>query len=197
MNEWPDGLKVAVAAIVLVVIIAIVFAFVNMTQNASQEGQDKLGDSISSFDEKSFAQWDGTEISGQVAIGAVTQFAGQAMSVEIDTIACPKGALFGCQVEEDLASGSEAPTAEDKQPQVGVRGVTWDYKETGDGELAKTDSIMSTLTKKNSPNYVNKNAKFYSHVHRSVNGVITGIHMQQVGLKDDVCGLNTAGGGSD
>lgn len=68
MGEWTSGVKNAVAAIVLLVIIGLVFGFVYMASNANDTSQDQLAGQLSSMDNKAFDAFDGTELNGaQVA----------------------------------------------------------------------------------------------------------------------------------
>lgn len=54
MGEWISGVKNAVATIVLLVIIGLVFGFVYMASNANDTSQGQLAGQLLSMDNKAF-----------------------------------------------------------------------------------------------------------------------------------------------
>ena len=74
MTEWSDGFKLAVTAIVLVVVVAIVFSFVYLAQNSANEGEEKLATEVSGFSEKEYSQYNETTLTGSVVATAIERY---------------------------------------------------------------------------------------------------------------------------
>ena len=85
MEEWTSGVKNAIAAIVILVIIGLVFGFVYMATNANDTSQDQLAGQLSSMDNKAFDPYDGTELNGAQVASAISQFKNQDVAVVVET----------------------------------------------------------------------------------------------------------------
>jgi hypothetical protein len=100
MAEWPVLAKIAVAALILIIICAAVFFFVNTTLSATNNGGQKLSGVMSDLDEKVFAPYDQTVVTGARVLSAIKEFKEQnvAVIVRTSTPALTAGGMGGQDV---------------------------------------------------------------------------------------------------
>lgn len=167
MTDWSDGIKNAITVIIIVVIVGIIFGFVYMAMQANQDGQDKLSAQISSLDEKSFAEFNGTTVSGQKVISAVQQYQGAETGIAITTLKDTSGTNY-CAELASLPSWSTID--ESSGGYIVADGLTG---ETSDGK-------MSMITDKTEDTYIRPNAKFSAHLIRDTNELVVGVAFEQL-----------------
>jgi hypothetical protein len=157
MTDWSDGIKNAITVIIIVVIVGIIFGFVYMAMQANQDGQDKLSAQVSSLDEKSYAEYDGTKVSGQKVIAAVQQYQGTETGVIIATARDTGGKNYCAQL-------TTTTTGTDSKNEI-----------TG----KSADGTMADITDKTKVTYVRPNAQFKATLIRDTNEQVVGIDFVQ------------------
>jgi len=174
MTEWSDAIKNAIVVVIIVVVVGIIFGFVYMAMQSNQEGQEKLSDQLSSFDEKSFGPFDGTTVTGQQVVSAIQQYSGTNVAVTVTTKS-GKTTAYYCRALVSADAGSDKTwELVETDPKAPVFANTGDH--TGTAEAPTT---IASATDKSYKTYINPNAKFVSTLHRNNNGVITGIEFVQ------------------
>lgn len=179
MEEWTSGVKNAIAAIVILVIIGLVFGFVYMASNANDNSQDQLAGQLSSMDNKAFESYDGTELNGAQVASAISQFKNQDVAVVVETANSSiinYGTVIDGVGKTDLTvNGNNADnvsTSLFKEVGVGIDGQT----------LMSSDNRMDNTAyskKKASNAYINSAAKYDSVLVIDNNNTIIGIWMKQ------------------
>ncbi|MBR1737714.1 MAG: hypothetical protein IJ736_11975, partial [Firmicutes bacterium] len=83
MEEWTTGVKTAVAAIILVLIIGIVMSFLYMGYSAAENSQDTMAAQTASLSEKIYSPYDSKSATGADVLSAVEQFKGQDIGIVV------------------------------------------------------------------------------------------------------------------
>lgn len=162
MTEWSDGFKMAVTAIVLVVVVSIVFAFVYIGQNAANEGEDKLATSVSGLSEKEYQKYNGTVLSGGTAAATIEQF-----STRPDFVVCLKTKANSATLPTGVQSLDSTATNYIKKV------------DTNKTRFFQGSNNAGTIYTKSEKNYVNPAAQFKSGLVYDANGVVIGITLEQ------------------
>lgn len=179
MEEWTSGVKNAIAAIVVLLIIGIIFGFVYMAINANNTSQDQLASQLSSMDNKVFETYDGTELNGAQTASAISQFKSQNVAVVIETASSSiinYGTLLDGVGNENLTvSGNNAQN---------VTSSLWEDvgKEIKGQTLMASDKRMDNTAyskKKASNAYINPAARYDSVLIYDNNNTIIGVYMKQ------------------
>jgi len=158
MEEWTAGVKVAVAAVVLVVIIGIVIAFVNIGYLAAEDSQDTMTAQTASLSEKIYSPYDGKIVSGADILTAAEQFRGQDTGIVIQYSSSSFVTVSGPKIKPNTAWNT---------------GAVYSYYLSG-GKLVYEDYI-SSLYNVSSDNYINPTAKYQAYLCRNASGTIIGI----------------------
>lgn len=196
MTEWSDAIKNAIVVVIIVVVVGIIFGFIYMAMQSNQEGQDKLSSQLSSFDEKSYSPYDGTQVTGQVVISAIQQYTGTDIAVCVNTNGGNGGnaALSGqgtvawyCRSLKEGARNDHGDTGQDDNSANGQS--TWELTDektppvfaTADDHKGSCDAptTIASATTKSYNTYINSSAKFFSVLHYNSNDVVVGIEFTQ------------------
>ena len=173
MTEWSDAIKNAIVVVIIVVVVGIIFGFVYMAMQSNQEGQEKLSDQLSSFDEKSFGPFDGTTVTGQQVVSAIQQYSGTNVGVTVKTSSGARA--FYCRAMSAAAEGAASVwELVETDPNTPTFASSSDHTGSAD-----TPTTIASATDKSYKTYINPNAKFTSTLHRNANGVIVGIEFAQ------------------
>lgn len=177
MTEWSDAIKNAIVVVIIVVVVGIIFGFVYMAMQSNQEGQDKLSSQLSSFDEKSYSTYDGTQVSGQQVISCIQQYTGTDVAVKVNTATLPAGAWY-CRSLTSAAAGGEDTIWELSDLKVEPK-----FERNGaalQNNSADKPTTIAAATTKDLVTYINPSAKFQCWLHRNKNGIVTGIECHQL-----------------
>lgn len=179
MGEWTSGVKSAVAAIVLLVIIGMVFGYVYMTSNANDTSQDQLAGQLSSMDTKAFDSFDGTELNGAQVASAISKFKNQDIAVVVET-ANSSIINYGTVIESvgdvklNVSGNNASNVSSSLFSDVGTS--------ISEQTLMSTENRMNNTAyskKKASNAYINSAAKFDSVLIYDNNETIIGVWMKQ------------------
>jgi len=85
MDEWPTLVKNAVAALVIILAISVVFLLVYFGLNIANRGAQRLSDSTGTLDRRTFDQYDQQIVSGTAVLGAINNFRGQPYAIIVQT----------------------------------------------------------------------------------------------------------------
>ena len=182
MQDWNEGVKIAVTAIVIVVIIGLVFGFLYMTLNANARSQERLASSLTDFDKRAFDQYDQTEIAGSQVIAAIKQFRDQAVAVLVETKADPGRVVNYCGTIG--AAGATAPA-----PFSGAASATILPADNGNGKYVISGSRVvwkesqnyntQNTVRKSSREYINPAGKFAANLVYDDNNEVIGVYFRQ------------------
>lgn len=178
MTEWSDAIKNAIVVVIIVVVVGIIFGFVYMAMQANQEGQDNLSDQLSSFDQKSFSTYDGTQISGQQVIACIQQYTGTDICVAVKT-ADSDGFSYYCRSLDQGTAVVRASQNDWRLTAVPVNPVAPTQPNIVDNAGAPT--TIANATNKGYTTYINPSARFDCVLNYNGNGQVTGITCTQDG----------------
>lgn len=195
MDDWTTLVKNAVAVLVILLAISVVLFLGYLGLNAANAGGEKLSNTTSSMDIRSFDQYNQTTISGTTVVSGIKNFQNQPVAVVVNTLR-NRGTLtsnYNAYLTTDVKAAPkwfeyDISNLERKMP----------FKE-GDSALADmkilpveklvTPQILVieeqnlNLTKANTKAdncYINPTAKFISVLVYDINDQIVGIYMEQL-----------------
>ena len=157
MEEWTTGVKTAVAAIILVLIIGIVMSFLYMGYSAAENSQDTMAAQTASLSEKIYSPYDSKSATGADILSAVEQFKGQDIGIVVQyssaytTVSGPK--------IKAISSWNA--------------GSVYSY-DLSSGKLQYQDKV-STLYNSANSGYVNPTAKYTAILCKNASGAVIGI----------------------
>ncbi|MBR1442022.1 MAG: hypothetical protein IJ583_00630 [Firmicutes bacterium] len=179
MEEWTSGVKNAIAAIVILVIIGLVFGFVYMATNANDTSQDQLAGQLSSMDNKAFDPYDGTELNGAQVASAISQFKNQDVAVVVETA---NSSIINYGTVIDGVGSADLTVSGNNASNVGSSLWTAVGTSITGQTLMSSDNRMDNTAyskKKASNAYINSAANYDSVLVYDNNDVIIGIWMKQ------------------
>ena len=182
MQDWNEGIKIAITAIVIVVIIGLVFGFLYMTLNANARSQERLASNLTDFDKRAFDQYDQTEIAGSQVISAIKQFRDQSIAVLVETKADPGKVVNYCGTIG--ATGTTPPAAFSGAASAAIlptNGGNGKYVISGSRIVWKESQNYNTqnTVKKSSKEYINPAGKFDANLVYDDNNEIIGVYLKQ------------------
>lgn len=182
MQDWNEGIKIAITAIVIVVIIGLVFGFLYMTLNANARSQERLASNLTDFDRRAFDQYDQTEITGSQVIAAIKQFRDQPIAVLVETRAEPGRVV---NYNATIGAAGTAPPAPFSGPASAAILPTDDgngrFVLSGNRVVWKESQNYNTTntTRKSSREYINPAGKFAANIVYDDNSEIIALYLRQ------------------
>ena len=158
MEEWTSGVKSAIAAVILVIIIGIVMVYLNLGYISSENSKETISGQLSGLSEKMFQPYNNRTVTGADALAAIEQFRGTDIGVLVEFAAAAPETVIGPGILADSAWGINA---------------MYHYALSG-GKLQYKDSSPSVYNKTSSL-YINPTGKYQAVVCKTQAGTIIGI----------------------
>ena len=167
MDDWTTLVKNAVAVLVILLAISVVLFLAYLGLNAANKGGEKLSNTTSALDERSFDSYNQTTISGTTVLSAIRNFQNQPVAVLVRTKRSGDK-VMNYDAYLGAASGATTPAWEHTKSDVSAPPGT------------------TKSTKKSENHYINPNAKFKSVLVYDSNDEVVGIYIEQNGVTDPV-----------
>jgi len=164
LQEWTAGIKTAVAAVILVIIISLVFAVIYNSITHIDDGTDKINSAVSSRKDAEFVKYDNTVVSGNDVINAIGFYKEMCILVK-----------YPCDAAWCMAFDR------------GITDSSWDsngvYLSASMPDTASLSDMYSTLKISNSADsdyYINPSARFEAFLLRNKSGEIIGLKFSHI-----------------
>ena len=186
MNEWTTLVKNAVAVLVILLAISVVLYLAYLGLNAANKGGEKLSNTTSALDERSYDSYNQTTISGTTVLSAIRNFQNQPVAVLVRTKRSTD--IMNYDAYLGTSGSSSAPSGWKFAGSLKAPDGT-----SGMPSNLTTDSVlfvdyqnldMTKATKKSEDYYINPNAKFKSVLVYDENDEIVGIYVEQSGVEN-------------
>ena len=189
MDDWTTLVKNAVAVLVILLASSVVLFLAYLGLNAANKGGEKLSNTTSALDERSFDSYNQTTISGTTVLSAIRNFQNQPVAVLVRTKRSGDK-VMNYDAYLGAASGATTPawehTKSDVSAPTGVTGMPSKLT-TSQVLYAEQQNLDTTKsTKKSENHYINPNAKFKSVLVYDSNDEVVGIYIEQNGVTDPV-----------
>jgi hypothetical protein len=193
MDEWSSLVKTAVVVLIILLAISVVLTIAYFSLNAANKGAEKIANTTTAMDQRSFDPYNQRTISGVTVLAGIKNFQNHPVAVLIrtrrdgtnvrnyaaflgeDGVATAPGndAAWYHDFTLEAINGSEIPE---------VEGLVSDlllYSQWQNLNLKQADN-------KSAKSYINPSAKFYSVLVYDTNDEIIGVYMEQVGVTGGV-----------